>query len=199
MALAADYLADIVTSLHQDGAAVIGLDILLAEPSPDAQADAALASAIRNAGKVVTIGQVTHTADLRTQSLVEPLPMLQDAGLTWGISGILQDEDAVARRILVYDHFTEEEYFHWGLELARAYWGKQAPASIPIPLAWQNDQQAAMQINYPGPRGTFESISAALVADGNFPPGTFRDKIVLVGPTSDSLHDMYATPFHPKP
>ncbi len=190
-----DYLAQIVTALHQDGAAVIGLDILLSEPSPDPQADAALASAIRQAGNVVSIGQITYDANLRTQSLVEPLPLLQDAGLTWGLSSILLDEDAVARRILVYDHFVEGEYRHWGFELARAYWGEAAPTSIPVPLVGQTGQQAAMLIDYPGPRGTFESVSAALVADGSFAPGTFRDKIVLVGPTTESLHDMYATPF----
>jgi serine phosphatase RsbU (regulator of sigma subunit)/CHASE2 domain-containing sensor protein len=190
-----DYLAQIVTALHRDGAAVIGLDILLAEPSPDPQADSALADAIRQAGNVVSIGQVVYDPDLQTQSLVEPLPLLQDAGLAWGISGILRDEDAVARRILVYDHFVDDAYQHWGFELARAYWGDSAPAEISVPLAWQNGEQASMLIDYPGPKGTFKSISAALVAEGSFPPGTFRDKIVLVGPTSESLHDTYATPF----
>jgi len=190
-----DYLAKIVTALDQDGAAVIGLDILLAEPSPDPQADEVLAAAIRRAGNVVSIGQIVYDSELHTQSLTEPLPLLQDAGLAWGISGILRDEDVVARRILVYDHFVESEYRHWGFELARAYWGDSAPQRISVPLVGQTDQQAAMLIDYPGPKGTFESVSAALVAEGNFPPGTFRDKIVLVGPTAESLHDTYATPF----
>jgi len=190
-----DYLAKIITALHQDGAAVIGLDILLAEPSSDPQADSALAAAIQQAGNVVSIGQIVYDAELHTQSLVEPLPRLQDAGLTWGISGILRDEDVVARRILVYDHFVEDEYRHWGFELARAYWGDSAPAQISVPLVGQTDQQAAMLINYPGPRGTFESVPAALVAEGSFPAGTFRGKIVFIGPTSESLHDTYATPF----
>ncbi|MBM3143774.1 MAG: CHASE2 domain-containing protein [Chloroflexi bacterium] len=190
-----DYLAKVLAALDQDGAAVIGLDILLTEPSPDPLADEALAAAIRQAGNVVSIGQIVYDAEHHTQSLVEPLPLLQDAGLAWGISGILRDEDVVARRILAYDHFVDNAYRHWGFELARAYWGDSAPAGISVPLIGKTDQQAVMLIAYPGPYGSFESVSAALVAEGKFPPGTFRDKIALVGPTSESLHDTYATPF----
>ena len=190
-----DYLAKIVSALNQDGAAVIGLDILLTDPSANPQADKTLALAIRQAGNVVSIGQIVEDAELHTQSLIEPLPFFQDAGLRWGLAGIFRDEDVVARRILVSDHFLEGEYRHWGFELARAYWGSSAPAHLSVPLAESAGQQDSTLINYPGPKDTFEHISAALVAENRFPPGTFRGKIVLVGPTTESLHDTYATPF----
>jgi adenylate cyclase len=49
-------------------------------------------------------------------------------------------------------------------------------------------------IAYAGPTGTFPSWSFSRVLHGRFPPGTFRDRIVMVGPTAPTLHDLHATP-----
>jgi adenylate cyclase len=49
-------------------------------------------------------------------------------------------------------------------------------------------------IAYAGPSGTVPGWSFSRVLRGKFPPGTFRDKIVIVGPTAPTLHDLHATP-----
>jgi adenylate cyclase len=49
-------------------------------------------------------------------------------------------------------------------------------------------------IAFAGPAGTFPAWSFSRVLNGKVPSGTFRDKIVLVGPTAPTLHDQHATP-----
>ncbi|MBC7104646.1 MAG: CHASE2 domain-containing protein, partial [Firmicutes bacterium] len=50
-------------------------------------------------------------------------------------------------------------------------------------------------IDFPGPRGSFPTYSYADVLLGRVPPETFRDRIVLVGPTDAAFHDDFLTPF----
>src|SRR5207245_1409169 len=57
------------------------------------------------------------------------------------------------------------------------------------------DAIGRMMINYQGPVRTYPYHSIADVARGTFPPGTFRDKIVLVGASATGIGDMRSTPF----
>jgi len=56
------------------------------------------------------------------------------------------------------------------------------------------DALGRMLINFRGPAYTFPHYSLADVAAGNFPPGTFTNKIVLVGPSAQGIPDFYAVP-----
>jgi adenylate cyclase len=49
-------------------------------------------------------------------------------------------------------------------------------------------------IDFAGPGGTFRTVSFADVYRGDVPPGLFRHRIVVVGPTAPSLQDLHATP-----
>ena len=62
-------------------------------------------------------------------------------------------------------------------------------------LRVQPDPVGRMMINYGGPVRTYPYKSMADVVNGNFPPGTFRDKIVLVGASATGIGDLRATPF----
>jgi adenylate cyclase len=57
------------------------------------------------------------------------------------------------------------------------------------------DGRGQIMINYQGPTGTFAHYSMADVVGENFPPGTFRNKIVLVGATATGIGDLRATPY----
>src|SRR3989475_5803064 len=57
------------------------------------------------------------------------------------------------------------------------------------------DAIGRMMINYQGPVRTYPYISIADVARHKFPPGTFRDKIVLVGATATGIGDLRTTPY----
>lgn len=50
-------------------------------------------------------------------------------------------------------------------------------------------------INFWGPQGSFKTYSYADVLEGKYSPETFRDKIVLVGPTSPFFHDYFNIPY----
>ena len=57
------------------------------------------------------------------------------------------------------------------------------------------DAIGRMMINYQGPVRTYPYISIADVARHKFPPGTFRDKIVLVGASATGIGDLRSTPY----
>src|SRR5579862_371348 len=57
------------------------------------------------------------------------------------------------------------------------------------------DDLSRMMVNYHGPARTYPYISFADAAEKKFAPGTFKDKIVLVGASATGIADLRATPF----
>jgi adenylate cyclase len=55
----------------------------------------------------------------------------------------------------------------------------------------------ALPINYAGPEGAYDTWSLIDVAKGNFAPGTFRGRLVLLGPKAAGLSDRFETPYSP--
>jgi adenylate cyclase len=59
------------------------------------------------------------------------------------------------------------------------------------------DEAGQLLINYRGPAGTFPTYSAADILAGRLPPGTFEQKLVIVGATAIGIGDIRTTPFGP--
>ena len=57
------------------------------------------------------------------------------------------------------------------------------------------DPDGRMLVHYQGGPFTYPHVSFADVVAGNSPPGLFRDKIVLIGPTALAVGDFRPTPF----
>ena len=57
------------------------------------------------------------------------------------------------------------------------------------------DDISRMMVNYHGPVRTYPYVSFADAAEKKFAPGTFKDKIVLVGASATGIGDLRATPF----
>ncbi len=59
------------------------------------------------------------------------------------------------------------------------------------------DRDMALAINYAGPAGSYATRSLIDVANGDFPAGSFRDRLVLIGPQAAALGDQFDTPYAP--
>jgi adenylate cyclase len=57
------------------------------------------------------------------------------------------------------------------------------------------DATGHLSINYHGPRGTYSYYSIADVVQHKFKPGTFKDKIVLVGASATGIADLRTPPY----
>jgi len=62
-------------------------------------------------------------------------------------------------------------------------------------LKLKTDFAGRCQINYHGPRRTYPYSSVADVSKRQFVPGTFKDKIVLVGASATGIADIRVSPF----
>jgi adenylate cyclase len=62
-------------------------------------------------------------------------------------------------------------------------------------LKIKTDSTGRIQINYHGPKRTYPYFSIADVVQHNFPPATFKDKIVLVGASATGIADLRTPPY----
>lgn len=180
--------AALLKRLHDEGAAAVGLDIVFADPSTEAE-DAALAQAIAETGPVV-LAATREKIDSRNAALwldVMPLQRFLDAGADAGDAGVEPDDDFVVRRVPVARE---------GFALRLAQRAAEARGKLPVlrHFDW---------IGYRGPRGTFDTRSYYQALEpGLLPAGFFKNKIVLVGRSartatelSRSQADLFNSPF----
>ena len=180
--------AALLQRLHGEGAAAVGLDVVFADPTTEAE-DAALARAIRETGPVV-LASTREKIDSGNATLwtdVLPLPRLLDAGAEAGDAGVEPDDDFVVRRVPAASE---------GFARLLAQRAGEALGQRPVlhPFEW---------IGYRGPRGTFDTRSYYQALEpGLLPDGFFKGKIVLVGRSvrtaaelTRSQADLFNSPF----
>lgn len=192
-------MAEIVNWLNDAGARLIAYDIFLFDPAFNPEDDIALAEAFREANSVVTVSQIFSTQYSTTLDIPEELFLPVIDG--FGITEIERDDDAIVRGVTGYKHFEGEFYYNWAFEVTRVYLGT-APPSNPTPasILFNGDeiplnQRNELLINYAGPPQTYPTYSAAYLIEGDYDPSIFRDKIVLIGASSETLQDLYPTPY----
>jgi adenylate cyclase len=168
--------AEAINQLKDDGARVIAYDVQFTEPSNPAD-DQALAGAIEEAGNVVL---ATTAVDDRGRSNVFGGPaVLRDLNTRAAHAGYETDPGRVVRRMA--PELDKLETFPLAtVEEAR---GVQVPHSVFPERAW---------IDYHG-RSNLGRVSFYRVVRGEFSPGTFEDKIVVVGAATPTLQDVHPT------
>ncbi len=192
--------AQAVSNLAKAGAALVGFDVIFARPK-DPKQDLAFARAMQGDGNVVLaryIGQKGHRV---------PLQMFRDVELSEAMINVALQKDRCLRDmpLLALDFSGDEPapVLTMSLELARLYLdfkGEQeldlsnadrlglGPLQIPYP-------NGRMLIRFYGPPGTFPRMSFWRAVKGELDPNEVRGKIVLIGPSTPTLHDFYCTPY----
>ena len=132
-----------------------------------------------------------------------------------GFFNISSDADGVLRRSLLVLPFGRSNkaddidlYGSLEVQALRLYlgvktdqvnvsYGPAGIASVQIgdKLTVRPDYLGRVVINYRGPRGTYPYYSIADVVQRNFTPGTFKDKIVLVGASATGIGDLRTPPY----
>jgi len=208
-----DIHARLLDILKEGEAAAVGMDIIIAEPSADPSADAALIEATARGGPSVYPAEASPETStvpgfLRPQNLVLPLPgLLEHAGA--GFINVTPDGDGILRNSILWMEHQGEPLASFDLALWAAARGmKEAElyekldsqfTPAPEGLTLENtsfplDRGGRTLINYSGGPGSFPVLPYHLVVDGAYPPSTFIDKVILVGYYAPGLGDYYFTP-----
>ncbi len=192
------YMARIVDQLNQDGARLVGLDVMLFETGYDSGGDETLAAALGRSPQAVSVAQIFRDETQNTVTLKLPLPIYRSELDGIGITGVTLDDDAIDRSLQAYDTYGDEVYYHWAFDVAALSLGVDVPLLSASGLTFNGQgvplYQGRLLVNYAGPAGTYPTYSASDVADGLVDPAVFRDKIVLIGATSITLKDNFPTP-----
>ncbi len=174
-------------NILDDGAKAVLMDIDFSSRGPDPLQDEELARFIATAGKVVLAVQMEEETNpegaiIRNVSL--PLPELAGAALSLGSLTFQVDPDGRIRRIPDPIDFIDTVFQPLGIVGATLV-DPGAATGIPresfITFSENNLKSHPM-------------IPFNRIIDGQFMPGTFRDRIVLLGATSADLHDFWSTP-----
>ncbi|HSR20911.1 MAG TPA: adenylate/guanylate cyclase domain-containing protein [Anaerolineales bacterium] len=200
------YTARIVDRLNQAGASVVGLDVLLPGPDPDPQGDLALARAFKESRASVGVANIFRTlqqtggATLASETFEMPFEIYRQAFTRIGITPTVLDSDATLRQLQLFDRAAGETHVHWAVHLVSLYLDVPLPDAFSDSAVVFNGQTIPltarrMLINYAGPAKTFPTYSASSVAEGDIPAEAFKGKIVLIGATTTTLQDVWATPY----
>ena len=171
--------------------AAVGLDILFTEPSLHGPGDdVALGAAVdRLRDRIVLAAALTTVGDASfvKQALNPPIPEIRGKA-AFGSADYDSDADAFVRRATLRRDFQERDWLGFDMLIYRlaekaGLTRGSAPAGREV------------LVNYRGGPGTFPMVAYHRIVTGEVPPEVFAGKIVLVGATTPTLHDIFPTPF----
>ncbi|MFH1350835.1 MAG: CHASE2 domain-containing protein [Pseudomonadota bacterium] len=172
-------------------AKVVGLDIILAEPTSD---DLVLSQAMKKHGKVVLPVYIDRHLNISL-----PLKTFPETGI--GHIHLEQDIDGIVRKVF-HGVYCRGTFFRSFASSIIEFTGPDRQETTIMPSETEqryNDaciyQTDPMLINYYGGSGTYPTISFLDVIEGRWPSSFFKDKIVLVGLTCSGLLEGFLTPF----
>lgn len=104
------------------------------------------------------------------------------------------DSDGFIRRFALTDNVFEVNWYSFPLLVAAEFLGI-SPEKYITYLGDSFKKESKILINYRGGPYLYPYFSLVDVLNGNFDPMLFKDKIVLIGATTEALHDTYFVPF----
>ena len=175
------YHAQVIDQLRRDGAEVIAYDVQFTEQT-NPRDDNALITAVARADRTshVVLATTEVGSDGRT-NIFGGDRVVEQVGAIPANGNLIPDPGDVIRRM----PYELQNLTGFGVAAA------QAPGDIEIDRSKFDDDGA--WIDYAGPPGTIAEVPFSTVYRGRFAPGTFTDKIVVIGTTAPSLQDVHPT------
>lgn len=171
----------VIDRLNRDGADAIAYDVQFTEPTVPREDNALIFAVGRMGGMTLATEEVDAEGGTDVFGGDEVLERFDaragDTQLSPGPGGIER-------------HFP---YAIRGLEGFAVVAQEQRTGEAVSRGDFDDDREA--WIDYRGPRGTFPSVEFSDVYGGDFEPGTFAGRTVIVGAAAPSLQDLHATPF----
>ncbi|MFH1655181.1 MAG: diguanylate cyclase [Candidatus Omnitrophota bacterium] len=178
---------------------VIALDFSFIGKSELKNDDVIIQEAFRDAGNVLSASYFSREGEY-----LKPLKEISDASRGYGFINKPRDVDLYVRRARSMLYSKEDETLEYSLILKTfalfrdlplediKYDGKNVmikDTAIPV------DKEGVFPINFSLKFNEFQVIPFWKILKTDFPAETFKDKIILVGPTNEILHDVHNTPF----
>jgi len=187
--------AELISRIADDRPRALACLLLFVSPGPPGQ-DIVLRHAI---GRTRTyLGTPRDLSNTEQPWLIyEPIRILTEVAAGIGPADAEPDEHAIVRRAYLLQGARNRLNAQIMLQIARLVGRGPAIDTRGHPAgagAERLYRAGEMLIPFTGPPGTITQISAGAVLDGTVKPGLFRDKFVLLGPTTPTLGDAYQTP-----
>jgi adenylate cyclase len=171
------YHGQVIDRLTKAGVKAIAYDVQFTEPSEDPAEDNALIEAVGRAGNVILA--TTEVDEQGRTNVFGGEEVLRQFNSRAANALLPSDPGGVIRRVAYsVDKLQALPFATVDVALGR----KVAPP--PGGDAW---------IDFRGPPGTIRTVSFSDVLQGRLPASTFRGKIVVVGSSAPSLHDLHST------
>ncbi len=192
-----ELLGRLVTKVANDGAQVIGLDVLLAESQSPAT-DGSLEQSLKTNGRTVIVGKIGVFAD--GSHWVGPLPQLAMSAVAVGHAHAVLDEDGVCRRFPPLELTIDGPKPAFAIEVARRI--NPERVSQFLNLYGIDNDNADLHVITAKPilariffrRDGFDAVSASTLLRGGNLPFSLSGRPVLVGFGSTDLTDRLNTP-----
>ncbi len=188
--------ARLIERFEQAGARAIAFDILFLEPTRP-QSDQAFASAMEKSGKVLIPFTFTHRPDA-AEGIIPAYPEQSFLNAAAGIGHVAvhPDSDGVIRNFEIVVE-TEDGYFPHLAKSVADFVQPQTSAltgTNPNPNVMPDPSDNAIAYIPIHSRGSYPTISASDVIQGNAPDAFMTDKVVIIGATAQGMGDRYGVP-----
>ncbi len=201
-----NFYATLINNLKKWGAKAIAFDVIYSEPTTkNPKEDKLFADAVKNAGNVILGMGIFSDVTKSYEKIypVFPINQLADNCFSMGLIHHVFDIDSHIRKSYMFLDYNKKRYFSLSLEILGAYYNlKKEDIKITYnELTWNILKIKLYRgnqiiINYAGGPKSFITIPFYKVYYGKgIDKNIFKDKIVLVGSTSELLHDVFLTPF----
>ena len=190
-------LADGLRKLASFSPKLVGVDLLLSEPTPQ---DGELAAALEGFPLVVLSAAMENDDAAGSRWILPLAPISRHASVAHVHAA--PDADGIVRSVLLTKVSEGRRFWALGFEMARLALGAGRPletrgfvqvGQVLVPA--RDDENRLMLINYAGPEGLFRRVSFAALLEGKVDAELFHNKIVVLGVTAQGSGDRLFTPF----